>query len=181
MVYLALLRGINVGGKNIITMADLRTCFINAGYTQVHTYIQSGNVLFSATTTDAGQLETTIEQTLEATFGYTGAVVVLSATELCDVVAEAPKHFGAKPDTYRYNVFFLKRPLAPQAAAKDIVLRDGVDTLHIGSKSLYTTRLIARAGNSLLSKITTLSHYQSLTIRNWNTTTRLCALAQEIT
>lgn len=179
MEYIALLRGINVGGKNIIKMTDLKSCFISAGYTHVHTYIQSGNVLFSATNTDATQLENAIEQTLRNTFDYAGAVVILSATELRDIIAEAPKNFGQQPDTYRYDVFFLKRPLTPHTAAASISLRDNVDTLHIGSKALYASRLTAKASRSYLSKITTLPYYQLITIRNWNTTTKLCALTQK--
>jgi len=66
--FVALLRGINVGGKNVIKMADLAACFQAQGFANVRTYIQSGNVIFSATETDRSRLAGQIEQVLSSAF-----------------------------------------------------------------------------------------------------------------
>lgn len=67
--YVALLRGINVGGKNKVPMADLRDALGDAGYESVRTYIQSGNVVFASARSRKG-LEEEVEQVLEARFGF---------------------------------------------------------------------------------------------------------------
>src|SRR5512138_2899169 len=109
--YVALLRGINVGGKNIIKMADLRACFEALGFDEVRTYIQSGNVLFHREKTGRDALTSRIEKALADTFSYQLPVVVRSDKEMAAVVADAPKRFGQEPDAYRYDVIFLKEPL----------------------------------------------------------------------
>lgn len=76
--FLALLRGINVGGKNIIAKDDLRRCFEDMGFTSVRTYIQSGNVLFRSDQTSIKQQTTAIEAGLSDRFSYEGQAVVLS-------------------------------------------------------------------------------------------------------
>jgi len=177
MKYLALLRGINVGGNNIIKMTDLKLCFEQSGYDNVLTYIQSGNVLFTTPRTNIVELENTIEAMLKRRFGYSGVVVIMSTSELATIVREAPSGFGDNVDMFRYDVYFLKRPLAPQAAAANFPLHPEVDTLYVGTKALYTSRLIARSGSSKLSKIIALPQYKHITIRNWNTTTTLATLA----
>ena len=94
---MALLRGINVGGRNRVAMADLREAFEAAGYRAVSTYIQSGNVLFE---TDAPRqaLEEEIEAMLERRFGVPLVVVVRSSSQLRSVVAKAPDGFGEQPE-----------------------------------------------------------------------------------
>src|SRR3954469_8658023 len=97
--YAALLRGINVGGKNLISMADLRAAFEEHGCTDVSTYIQSGNVLFE-TDRPAKGLETEIETMLERRFAVPLLVVVRSHAQLRSIVDKAPHGFGQAPDTY---------------------------------------------------------------------------------
>jgi uncharacterized protein (DUF1697 family) len=111
--YLALLRGINVGGKNIIKMADLKASFESMGFSEVQTYIQSGNVLFWSADKDKLKLAKQIEKNLSKRFNYSSLVVVVSHQELQKIVKSAPKGFGSEPDKYRYDVVFLKEPLTP--------------------------------------------------------------------
>ena len=75
--YLALLRGINVGGSNIIKMAALKTCFEGMGFTNVATYIQSGNVLFASAEKNTGKLTRKIEKALSKQFSYKSLVVMV--------------------------------------------------------------------------------------------------------
>ncbi|MBU3146399.1 DUF1697 domain-containing protein [Clostridium sp. CF012] len=80
-IYIALLRGINVGGKNIIKMADLKNTFETIGLSSVQTYIQSGNVLFKSNETEE-TLCKKIEQEIEAVFGFLVTVILRTAAEI---------------------------------------------------------------------------------------------------
>lgn len=171
--YLALLRGINVGGNNIIKMVDLKACFGSIGFTDVVTYIQSGNVLFKSDEQDNAVLTNKIEEALSKRFDYKSKIVLVNYKQLEVAVKNAPKGFGSDPDEYRYDVFFVKPPLIPAEAFKTLKLRDGVDYVTVGDDVLYFSRLISKAGQSYMAKIITQPIYKSITIRNWNTTSKL--------
>ena len=176
--YLALLRGINVGGKNIIKMADLRSCFEAEGFRDVVTYIQSGNVIFRAPSSGLKTLTNRIEKMLAAAFGYEASVVMRSPKQMRAVVSGAPADFGEQPETYRYDVIFLKAPLTATAAMELIPTRPGVDEAWAGNGVLYFSRRIEQASRSYLSRLASMPVYQRVTIRNWNTTTRLLELME---
>lgn len=177
--YVALLRGINVGGNNIIKMADLKTCFESMGFDDVVTYIQSGNVLFKSDEKDKTKLTDRIEKALSKSFEYKPRVVVISYHELKKIVQEAQPGFGKEIDKYRYDVIFLKDPLTAAEAMESVTLKEGVDDAHAGEYVLYFSRLTSRAAQSRLSKIVMLPVYQNMTIRNWNTATKLLALMEK--
>ena len=171
---MALLRGINVGGKNIVPMARLRAEFETAGYTDVSTYIQSGNVLFTADAPADG-LEPAIERVLAERVGCPVMVMVRSHRALADVVGLAPNGFGADPDRLA-DVVFLKGSLDIDRAMGVVSLREGVDRAWPGDGVLYFDRLAERRTQSHLSKLVSTPEYRQMTIRNWATTTRLLAL-----
>jgi uncharacterized protein (DUF1697 family) len=145
------------------------------GFEDVHTYIQSGNVLFKATGSPPA-LEGKIEKALSKEFSYKSRVVVVSHETFARVLAEAPKGFGKEPLKYRYDVLFLKKPLTPAKAMKATDLREGVDEVGAGRHALYFKRLIAKVTSSKISKLVMKPEYQYMTIRNWNTTTKLAEL-----
>ena len=173
--YVALLRGINVGGNNMIPMAALKACFEAQRFRHVATYIQSGNVLFSARSARLS-VTTAIERALNETFGFPVPVVVRSLEQMTGVVKNAPKGFGARPAEYRYDVFFLKVPLTVDDAMKGVTTKPGVDCVWAGDEVLYFSRLIRRAAESQMSRILGRPIYRSMTIRNWNTTRKLAEL-----
>ncbi len=177
--YLALLRGINVGGNNIIKMADLKACFESMGLTDVVTYIQSGNVIFKSAEKDNAKLTKKIESGLSERFNYEARLVVISYKQLKQAVEESPHGFGKQSDKFRYDVIFLKEPLTAKEAMKIVSMKEGVDTGSAGKDVLYFSRLIARASSSHLTKIIGTPAYQYMTIRNWNTTTKLLALMEK--
>lgn len=177
--YLALLRGINVGGKNIIKMADLKASFEEMGFSEVATYIQSGNVVFASNEKDSAKLTDKIEKALSKRFNYTSRLVLVAHPEMKKIVVGAPRGFGEDPDTYRYDVIFLKEPLTPAEAMEQVSVREGVDRAHEGKSVLYFSRLISRASQSRLTRVISLPVYQNMTIRNWNTTTKLLALMEK--
>jgi uncharacterized protein (DUF1697 family) len=177
-IYVALLRGINVGGKNLIKMPTLKACFEAGGFDDVVTYIQSGNVLFRAPGSGSA-LARRIEKMLSKTFEYRASVVLRSHAQMRSIVERAPKGFGADPAAYRYDVIFLKEPLTASAALKKVPTREDVDEVYAGRGVLYFSRLISRAAQSHLSRVVSMPIYQSMTIRNWNTTTKLLRMMDE--
>ncbi|MGH2362952.1 MAG: DUF1697 domain-containing protein [bacterium] len=124
--FVALLRGINVGGKNLIRMTDLRVCFENHGFQHVVT-IQSGNVLFTSAKSGRAELARPIEETLGATFNYQASLVLRSRKQMQGIVERAPEGFGAHPARYRYEVIFLKEPLTGPSAVRSVPVKEGVD------------------------------------------------------
>lgn len=170
--HVALLRGINVGGKRPVPMADLRETFTTAGFGDVATYIQSGNVVFSSDHPVAG-LEDLIESALAERFDVPIPVVVRSLRQVRAVVRSAPPGFGELPDDFHSDVIFLKSPLTPAAAMKVVQLRDGVDQAWTGNGVLYFARLSERRTQSRLSKVMGTPEYRLMTVRNWRTTTTL--------
>lgn len=174
--YLALLRGINVGGNNIIKMADLKTCFEEMSFQNVTTYIQSGNVLFDSNETDQIKLTQQIEKTLSERFSYNSKIVLLSQQTLIQLANTAPNGFGMNPDEYRYDVIFLKAPFTAEEALSKIKTKEGVDFVTTGNGVLYFSRLSSMSGQSQMTKMIGTAIYKEMTIRNWNTTTKLCEL-----
>lgn len=173
--YVALLRGINVGGKNVIGMKDLRGVLEAHGLDNVSTYIQSGNVLFE-TDRPSKTLESEIEAALEKEFKVPLVVVLRSHRQLKAVVDKAPDGFGSDPDTYYSDAVFLKAPLTAGQVMDIVALRDGVDQAWPGNGVVYFARLGAQRTKSKMSKIVSAPEYKKMTIRSWTTTVKLLGL-----
>ena len=161
--YVALLRGINVGGKNIIKMKDLRATFEESGYEDVVTYIQSGNVIFSSPSKRA-DLTKAIEAMLTEAFDYQASVMIRSRSQMEKVVEKSPKGFGTDKKKYRYDVIFLRDGITPKKVMAHVDLKPGVDQADAGTGVLYFRRLIAKASQSRLIKLASLPIYQSMTV-----------------
>jgi uncharacterized protein (DUF1697 family) len=169
----ALLRGINVGGKNKVPMAQLRAAFQDAGHTAVFTYIQSGNVLFES---DGRVGEAAVEAFLERRFGIPLVVVLRTERQLRAVVEGAPEGFGQRPDEFHSDVVFLKAPLTSRQAMRVVEVREGVDSAWPGRGVVYFQRLSARRTASRMNRIVGTPEYQRMTIRSWRTTAKLLEL-----
>lgn len=176
--YVALLRGINVGGRNILPMEDLRAVFRAGGYAGVRTYIQSGNVVFTA---DAprDRLENDLEAMLERDIGQPVMVVLRSRQQLRNVVTRAPEGFGSDPRSYRYDAMFLKAPLLPAQVLDVLHLREGIDRAWPGPGMVYFSRDAGRLTKSRMSTITAMPAYKRMTVRNWRTTTKLLQMLED--
>ncbi len=175
--YLALIRGINVGGKNIVKMADLREALENLGFDEVQTFIQSGNAHFRAARQKREDLAARLESELSSTFGIEIKVVLLTRSQLVAAVAGAPRGFGA--ETERCDVIFVRKPLTAKKAYGVLELREGVDRAWEGKGVVYFSRLAAEATKSRMGKVVALPEYQNMTIRSWSTATKLAALMAE--
>jgi uncharacterized protein (DUF1697 family) len=168
--YLALLRGINVGGKNPVPMGDLRATFEDAGFDAVRTYIQSGNVIFDA---PKKVEEEEVEAMLERRFRLPLVVVLRTSRQLKAVVEGAPDGFGQRPDEFHSDVVFLKAPLTSRQAMKAVELKEGVDSAWPGTGVVYFQRLSARRTASRMGRMVGTPEYKQMTIRSWRTTTKL--------
>jgi uncharacterized protein (DUF1697 family) len=171
--YLALLRGINVGGNNLVKMADLRAAFEEMGFAEVATYINSGNVFFRAPRRKRAELAAAIEAGLSERFGFELKVAVVTEAELRAVIEEAPPGFGAETDLC--DVIFLRKPLTVKKALAAFELKEGVDRVWGGKGVVYFSRLKERATSSRLSKFASRPEYKNVTIRNWSSTNKLLA------
>jgi len=176
MKYLALLRGINVGGNNIIKMINLKKAFDDLGFASVQTYIQSGNVIFTSENADSRMLTEKIESQLTKTFNYNSKIILIDQIQLQQIADESPNGFGVDPVNYKYDFVFVREPLTAADVFKQIKVRDGVDSAHCGSLALYFTRLTALSSRSYLTKLISLPVYKELSIRNYNTTNKLVDL-----
>jgi uncharacterized protein (DUF1697 family) len=175
--YLILIRGINVGGRNRVPMAGLRECLEELGFSNVSTYIASGNVFVdSAKRADA--IRAQIETTLPETFNLDDElirVLVLTRTQLHAIINRKPEGFGEEPDKYHSDAIFLMGINSAQALSV-FDPRDGVDTIWPGDGVIYSQRLSSQRTRSRLSKIMGTPAYKSMTIRSWRTTTKLLEL-----
>jgi uncharacterized protein (DUF1697 family) len=175
--YTILLRGINVGGKNKLSMATLKECLAETGFSDVATYINSGNVVLSSDRT-ATQIKSDIETLLPKKFKLDSElikVLVLNKQQLQAVVDNKPNGFGESPDTYHSDIIFLI-DFDVQEALTVFNPREGVDAIWPGEGVIYSQRLSEMRTKSRLGKIIGTVPYQSMTIRTWGTTVKLLAL-----
>jgi uncharacterized protein (DUF1697 family) len=189
--HVALLRGINVGGRNKVPMAELREVVASLGHTGVSTYIQSGNVLFSTGDTDAGQLAAALEAAISERFGLWASVVVLSRDELAAVLAANP--YPGEPNPRLVHVVFLSAELPPDvleriAAARDAVAAKGSrDTFQVQGRALYLHTPDGFGTSELAQTLLRIvgppakQKKQAVvaTARNWATATKLLSLCEE--
>jgi uncharacterized protein (DUF1697 family) len=177
--YVLLLRGINVGGRNKVPMAGLRSMLEGLGYADVATYIASGNVVLSSTRS-AKAIKQEIEAALPRTFDLHSeliAVLVLTRPQLRAVIDGKPKGFGERPDTYHSDAIFLMG-IEAKAAMSAFDPRPGVDQIWPGKGVIYSQRLSAQRTKSRLNKVMSSPLYRSMTVRNWATTTALLDLLE---
>lgn len=179
MKYVALLRGINVGGNRKVPMSDLKVCLENIGLENVRTYIQSGNVLFESESRDPRVLEKNIETAIEETFGFPVPTVVLSADELKSILDQTPKGWNEDPE-WKYNYIFLKSPYDEKEVIDGIgVLKPDIEALTLGKGIIYQSMLFSMYGRTTTGKLASRPVYQLMTIRNHNTVSKLVGLLSE--
>jgi uncharacterized protein (DUF1697 family) len=178
--HVILIRGINVGGKNKVPMAQLRERLETAGLVEVRTYIASGNVI-ARSELPAVKVGSLVERELAAGFELAGGAVrvhVITADELREVVRSRPPGFGDEPDTYHCDVLFLL-----DHHAEDVLHvfdpREGVDRIWPGPGVVYSQRLSAQRTKSRLSRMMGTPEYAAMTIRNWRTTTTLVGMLDD--
>jgi len=179
--YVVLLRGINVGGKNTIPMARLKVCLEELGYSSVSTYIASGNVILKSPQSPS-QTRTRIEEALPKSFKLANELIkalVLTPDQLRAVIDNKPKGFGDQPEKYHSDAIFLIGIDSTQAISL-FSPREGVDKVWPGDGVIYSQRLSSLRTKSRLNRVLATPEYRYMTIRNWNTTTRLQELLRSL-
>ena len=174
MRYVALLRGINVGGKSKVPMNDLKATFEKAGYTNVSTYINSGNVVFSTDDKDQKKLTATLEELLTKTFGFDLTVVIRSQAEIDTVITNVPIRWNDGSDVRCYVGFLTDN--ATDEMIAEIPMKEGIDSLKILPGVIYMTTKMEGLTKSYFSKMSSKKIYKQVTIRNYNTTKKIASL-----
>jgi uncharacterized protein (DUF1697 family) len=174
--YVALLRGINVGGKAIVPMAELRSLLSSLGHADVVTYIQSGNAVFGSRRT-ADEVAAELEERIEQVFGVRTPVLLRTPPELAGVVARNP-FLEPGADLSKLHVVFLESAPEPAAVAGLEPDRSPPDELAVLGREVYL-RLPSGAGRTKL----TLDWLERRlgtrgTARNWRTVTKLVEIAR---
>jgi uncharacterized protein (DUF1697 family) len=174
--YVALLRGINVGGRTTIPMAKLRSSLEALGLENVVTYVQSGNVVFRSGTA-AGKLAADLEARIEDDFGKSVTVLVRSPAEVAKIVKANP-YLKRQADFTKLHVVFLARKPAAKAVGELDPTRSPPDEFSVAGREIYL-HLPNGFGRSKL----TLDYFErrlgvAATARNWNTVTKLLELAR---
>ncbi|NLF27945.1 MAG: DUF1697 domain-containing protein [Clostridiales bacterium] len=181
MKYAALFRGINVGGKNAVRMADLKRMLEGLGLRGAATYIQSGNAVFEADA-DAPALKAAIEAGFVDRFGFAGVAAIRSADELCAVVgnlpftpAEIAAAEAANPEVEHLYVYFLDGPVKRGEAEALSAGVAGSDRLRAGEKELYLLCFGSVRDSKPAARVS--RAFPSATARNWKTVMKLLELA----
>jgi uncharacterized protein (DUF1697 family) len=180
-VYIALLRGINVGGKNIIKMADLKKVFESLGLYEVKTYIQSGNVLFKSEEEEKA-LCNKIEQEIEAVFGFPVKVILRTAKELKEILLNCPfsedEILEAEASSQAESLYtaLLEHAPAKESIERIDIYRSESDKYHILGRDVYLLFHNSIRNSKLANNLHKLN--VSTTVRNWKTLSKLAELAK---
>ncbi len=177
--HVALIRGINVGGRNKVPMADLRAALEARGFAGVRTFIQSGNVVLAAPGRSEAEVSDVVVDVLRESFDVDTVVVTVTADTMRAARDRAPRGFGGEPGTYHSDVCFLMPEFTAEDAAPAFGIREGVDTLWKGDGVIYFQRVSAQRTKSKLSAVMSAPVYKSMTIRNWATTCALVAMLDD--
>lgn len=137
MRYIALLRGLNVGGGHVVKMDRLRALFESLGLARVETFIASGNVIFESRSRSAAALESRIEEALEAELGYAVSTMLRTDAELAAVAAYEPFPRGAMAQAKAMNIGFLKAPLGHEEVKLLARYETPNDDLHTAGREFY--------------------------------------------
>lgn len=175
--YVALLRGINVGGKNAVSMAVLKQVFEALGFANVKTYINSGNVLFS-TNESIDNLDTKIEQAIEAMFGFRVPVVIRSQSSIAHIIASVPDDWANNAD-WKVDVMFLWQDFDNKKVLEQVVMKPELDDVQYLPGAIVWRVAQPHVTRSGLMRIAGTDLYKHMTIRNLNTVRKLHGLMQQ--
>ena len=178
MIHVALLRGINVGGKNRVAMADLRRLVADLGGSGVATYINSGNVVFDHPTTDHVVLAAQIETAIRAELAVQCRVLVKSGSDVRAVAAAVPPDWTNGPQL-KTDVVYLLDGVDPAEASAALRPQDGIDHVVHGPGAFVWMVQRGDAARSGLLRMVGTPLYRQATIRNVNTARKLAAMAAD--
>lgn len=179
ITYVALLRGINVGGNNMISMSALRESFAALGFKDVASYINSGNILFKTKVADARKLELKIERMLAADYKIPCKVVIRSSAEIAQLVRGLPRDWDGNKD-WRYNVVFLRHTIDSKSIVDGLNATPDLEKVSYVPGTLLWSAKVQNVTKTAMIKMSTQKVFQDMTVRNLNTTKKLHELMQKM-
>ena len=177
-VYISLLRGINVGGNNLVKMEALRALYEKLKFRDVVSYVQSGNVVFRAAETDRARIAGKIEDAIERAFGHRPRVILRSTAELRDVVARNPFAARTGIEPGKLVVTFLAGPASDEARVKLAGLPKTAEEMHLHRCEMFTYFPDGMGKTKLSLPAVDRALKVAGTARNWNTVNKLLAIAE---
>lgn len=177
MVYVALLRGINVGGQRRVEMKQLKAVFEEAGMSSVRTYINSGNVIFSTSKRGRARLTTLLEETITQHFGFDIDVLVRDVKGMTAVVEAMPGRWR-NDKAMKCDVMFLQDDVDRPSVLKQLQYEPEIEDVRYASGAVLwciDRKDVTRSG---MMKLVGTPLYKRMTIRNCNTTRKLLELME---
>lgn len=171
-VFVALLRGVNVGGKNMVSMGALKASFEKLGFEDVTTYINSGNIIFRSKDTDPRAIEKRLERMMSEDYGLPCRVVVRSSAEMAALVASLPKNWDGGND-WRYNVIFLRHTIDSKDVLRELNPKPDIEEVAYRPGTLLWAAHVKHMTRTTMVKLSSQKTYQDMTVRNLNTTRKL--------
>ena len=179
-VYIAMLRGINIGPHKRMKMEKLRACCEGLGFAGVKTYIQSGNAIFRAAKLSPAALSKKLGECIVKDFGFSAEVISRSREEMKEIIDDNPFMKERSIDTSKLHVAFLSESASAAALKKLQELTLAPDRTHGSGKEIYFYFPNGVSGSSLwrhpLDRVLSLP----VTMRNWKTVTTLYQMAMEV-
>ncbi|MCH4826251.1 DUF1697 domain-containing protein [Planococcus halocryophilus] len=179
MNYVALLRGINVGGKNKVEMKKLTQAFEEVGMTQVTTYINSGNVVFSSTIDSKETIASILEKAIYSYFDLQIHVLIYSSAEFLKIAQSVPENWS-NDQNMKSDVLFLWQDVDDPSILNQLTIKPNIDrVIYVPGAILWSVKkeLVTKSG---LGKIVGTALYRRVTVRNVNTVRRILMLLESI-
>ena len=178
-VFVALLRGVNVGGNNMISMSSLKKSFETMGFTHVMTYINSGNIIFKTKEADPRKLEKRIEQMLAKEYELDSKVVVRSLPEMANLVQSLPPRWNGDT-SWRYNVMFLRHTIDSEEILTELPAKDDIEEICYRKGTVLWCVQASEANRTNMHKLPSKKIFKDMTVRNHNTTRKLYELMKKV-
>jgi uncharacterized protein (DUF1697 family) len=178
-VFVALLRGINVGGNNMIRMSSLKASFESMGFKDVTTYINSGNIIFRTKPGDARKLERNIERMLSREYQLECKVVVRSFAEIANLVERLPKNWGGDQN-WKYNVIYLRHSIDSEDVLQLLEPKSDIEQIVYCPGTLLWSVRVSDVTRTSMNKLPGKKIFQDMTVRNLNTTKKLYELMKKM-
>jgi uncharacterized protein (DUF1697 family) len=177
-LFVALLRGVNVGGNNMISMKSLKESFTTLGFEDVTTYINSGNIVFKSKEDDARKLESKIEKMLSKEYQLDSKVVVRNLPEMEKLVKNLPRSWGEDSD-WRYNVIFLRHTIDSKEILSELPAKTDIEEIVYRPGTLLWSSQATEYNRTNLAKLASRKIFRDMTVRNLNTTKKLYELMKK--
>ena len=178
-VFVALLRGVNVGGNNMISMKSLKESFTTLGFKQVTSYINSGNLVFKSKEDDARKLEIKIEKMLSKDYQLESKVVVRSLSEMEKLVKSLPRSWD-DDSSWRYNVIFLRHTIDSEKILAELPAKSDIEEIVYRPGVLLWSAQATEYNKTQFAKLASRKIFRDMTVRNLNTTKNLHELMKKV-